>query len=94
VNFVRVGVDVYNFGLLQHVRLLINPAGGGECPHRIELVFENGSTAAVEGRDALALRAFFLANSASLDALREDLDFATNGEGNLPGSTQGREEGT
>ena len=80
MNLVRIGSRTINLGLVIQI---LEPSADPDLPigsglaRRLELSFVNGSTTALEGEEAEALRRYLMQNSASLNAAPSENEFST-----------------
>lgn len=88
MSLVRIGNGTFNFGLVTEIREF-NVGGKAALP-RVEISFLFGCMAALEGDEALALRAYLIKHSAIVTPPPDEPDF---GADPLPFPAESAEEG-
>lgn len=93
MNLVRIGNATFNMALMVEIREF--HMNGKTAIPRVEIVFVTGSMAALEGDEALALRAFLVKHSAVVTPAPQEPNYGADGGGtSLPFHPEGTEEGT
>lgn len=91
MNLVRIGAKTFNLSLVMRYEENVDP----DMPsgsRRLELVFVNGATAALEGEDAEAMRRYLVSNSTAIALNVEEGEFSA--ERSMSLQAHGREKVT
>lgn len=86
MNLIRIGSQTINLSLVmrfqEHAADPEMPIGHAAA-RRLELVFVNGATAALEGDDAESMRRYLIANSTTIGTIGNESEFSAGDEGHV-----------